>query len=115
MAAAADDGRWARALEPGGEKRVAGRAVGEVLGVPVPFIGSEAVGAGARPAAVNGAVSSGGGNGEGKRGVEEMKGAVVPIHFATGGEGCYVGKVSRRQRHSARRRWLGLWLKEGEE
>jgi hypothetical protein len=71
MAAAADDGRWARAFEPGGEKRVAGRAVGEVLGVPVPFIGSEAVGAGARPAASNGAVrvgeEMGRGNGESRR------------------------------------------------
>jgi hypothetical protein len=32
MAAAADDGQWAHALEPGEEKRVAGGAVGEVAG-----------------------------------------------------------------------------------
>jgi hypothetical protein len=30
MAAAADGGRWARAMEPRGEKRVAEGAVGEV-------------------------------------------------------------------------------------
>jgi hypothetical protein len=32
------------------------------------------VGAGPRPTAINGAISCGGGNGEGKRGVNEMKG-----------------------------------------
>jgi hypothetical protein len=36
--------------------------------------GTEAVGAGGRPTAINGTVSCGGGNGEGKRGVSEMKG-----------------------------------------
>jgi hypothetical protein len=41
MAAAVDGGRWARVLELGGEKRVAGGPVGEVAGVPVPFIGPE--------------------------------------------------------------------------
>jgi hypothetical protein len=30
--AAVDGGRWARVLEPGGEKRVAGGVVGEVAG-----------------------------------------------------------------------------------
>jgi hypothetical protein len=61
---------------------------GVALGVP--FIRPEterwAV-KGARPAAINGAISSGGGNGEGKQGVGEMKGVVVTFHFATGGEG----------------------------
>jgi hypothetical protein len=32
MAAAADGGWWAHVLEPGGEKRVAGGAVGDVAG-----------------------------------------------------------------------------------
>jgi hypothetical protein len=32
MAAAADGGRWAHVLEPGGEKRVVGGAMGEVTG-----------------------------------------------------------------------------------
>jgi hypothetical protein len=41
--------------------------------------------------AINGAVSSGGGNGEGKQGAGEVKGAVPTIHFATGGEGMLCG------------------------
>jgi hypothetical protein len=61
---------------------------GVALGVP--FIGPEtrrwAV-EGARPTVINGGVSSGGGNGEGKQGVGEMKGAVITFHFATEGEG----------------------------
>jgi hypothetical protein len=60
---------------------------GVALGVP--FIGPEtgrwAV-EGARPTAINGTISSGGGNGEEKQGVGEMKGAVATFHFATGGE-----------------------------
>jgi hypothetical protein len=40
----------------------------------------------------NGTTISGGGeNGEGKRGVGEMKGVAVPIHFAMGGEGVLRG------------------------
>jgi hypothetical protein len=47
--AAADGGRWARAMEPGGEKRVAEGAVGEVDGGAGAFYraggeGAEAVG-----------------------------------------------------------------------
>jgi hypothetical protein len=36
-------------------------------------------------------ISGGGENGEGKWGVEEMKGAAAPIHFAMGGEGVLRG------------------------
>jgi hypothetical protein len=65
MVAAADGGRWARVLELGREKRVSGGAVGEVAGGVGAFYraggeGAEAVGEGARPAAINGAISSGG-------------------------------------------------------
>jgi hypothetical protein len=56
----------------------------------VPFIGPE-IGRwaveGARPATNNGAVSCGGGNGEGKQGVGEIKGVVATFHFAMGREG----------------------------
>jgi hypothetical protein len=45
--------------------------------------------------AVNGAFSSGGGNGEGKQGARKVKGAVAMIHFAVGGRGCCTGEVSR--------------------
>jgi hypothetical protein len=92
MVAAADGGRWARVLELGREKRVLGRAVGEVAGVSVPFIGPEARERrrsvrelGRQPLMVP--FRAGGGNGEGKRGAGEVKGAVVMIHYATGGEG----------------------------
>jgi hypothetical protein len=49
MVAAVDGGQWARVLELGGEKRVAGRAVGEVVGGAGAFymaggVGAEAVG-----------------------------------------------------------------------
>jgi hypothetical protein len=49
MAAAANGGRWARALEQGREKRVAGEVVGEVAGGAGAFYraggeGAEAVG-----------------------------------------------------------------------
>jgi hypothetical protein len=49
MAAAVDSGRWTHALEPGGEKRVAGGAVGELAGGASAFYrtggkGAEAVG-----------------------------------------------------------------------
>jgi hypothetical protein len=80
MAAAVDGGRWARVLELGGEKRVAGGAVGEVAGVPVPFIGPEAVREvvdrelGRRPLMAPFRVG------------EEMGRVVATIHFATGGE-----------------------------
>jgi hypothetical protein len=61
---------------------------GVALGVP--FIGRE-IGRwavkGARSAIVNGDILSGGGNGDGKQGVGEMKEAVAMFHFATGGEG----------------------------
>jgi hypothetical protein len=79
---------------------------GVSLGVPFigPETGGRAVGAGARPAAISGAVSSGGGNGEGKRGVREMKGAATPFHFSTGERrGCCIGKASRQRRRQTKK------------
>jgi hypothetical protein len=87
MVAAADGGRWTRVLEPGGVKRVAGGAVGEVAGGVGAFYRAGGGQLGAQLTAVNGAVSNGGGNGEGKQGAGEVKGAVAMIHFAMGGEG----------------------------
>jgi hypothetical protein len=53
--------------------------------------------------AVNGAFSSGGGNGEGKLGAREVKGAVAMIHFAMGGRGCCAGEVSRRRQQQTKK------------
>jgi hypothetical protein len=91
---------------------------GVALGVP--FIGPEtgwwAV-EGARSAAVNGAVLNGGGNGEGKQGVGEMKGAVATFHFPTGGEGvlCRGGEMATQSaRHSGSNQdGGGGWMTEG--
>jgi hypothetical protein len=91
---------------------------GVALGVP--FIGPEAgrwAVEGAWPAAVNGAVLSGGGNGEGKQGVGEMKGAVATFHFAMGGEGvlCRGGKTATQSTRcgSSNRDDGGCWMTEG--
>jgi hypothetical protein len=69
---------------------------GVALGVP--FIGPEtgrwAV-EGARPAAVNGAVLSGGGNGEGKQGVGDMKGWWRRFTLPREGRGCCAGEARR--------------------
>jgi hypothetical protein len=76
---------------------------GVALGVP--FIGPEtgrwAI-EGARPATINGAVSSGGGNGEGKQGVGEMKGRWRRFTFPWEGRGCCAGEARRLPKaHSA--------------
>jgi hypothetical protein len=77
-------GKGYGAVECGGGVGAFYRAIGE---------GVEAVGAGARSMTISGAISSRGGNGEGKRGVGEMKGAVAPFHFSTGeGRGCCTGE-----------------------
>jgi hypothetical protein len=93
MVAAADGGRWARVLELGREKRVSGGAVGEVAGGVGAFYraggeGAEAVGEGARPAAINGAISSGGrkwGGETGSRGGEGGSGDDSLCHGRGGG------------------------------
>jgi hypothetical protein len=59
------------------------------------------------------AISGGGGNGEGKRGVGEMEGAAASFHFSRW-RGCCAGEVSRRRRHLARRRQLDLRPEEEE-
>jgi hypothetical protein len=91
-------GGGGRAFGAEGEKREAGGAVGEVAGVSVPFIGPEARERrrsvrelGRQPLMVP--FRAGGGNGEGKRGAGEVKGAVVTIHYAMGGEGCCSGEA----------------------
>jgi hypothetical protein len=76
-----------------------------------PFIGlgrrwraGKAIGVGARPTAINGPVLSGGGNGEGKLGVGEMKGATF--------QGSVGGKLMMEQSSGAARhaRWQhDLW------
>jgi hypothetical protein len=45
------------------------------IGLGMRWSGGQAIGVGAWSTAINGAISSGEGNGEGKRGVGEMKGA----------------------------------------
>jgi hypothetical protein len=85
---------------------------GVALGVP--FIGPEtgrwAV-EGARSKAVNGTILSGGGNGEGKQGVGEMKDAMVTFHFAMGGEG--VLRWGGETATQSTRRGGGYWMTEG--
>jgi hypothetical protein len=64
----------------------------------------------------NGATVLGGeGNGEGKRGVGEVKGRWRRFTLPRVGRGAVLGKVSRRQRRSAGRRLPGLRPEEGEE
>jgi hypothetical protein len=67
--------------------------------------GAEVVSAGARPTAINGAVSSRERNGEGKRGVEEMKG--VDFQGSVGGEPM---EEQRDGRAGDARRQRDLWL-----
>jgi hypothetical protein len=91
---------------------------GDALGVP--FIGSETgrwVVVGARPTAVNGTILSGVGNGEGKQGVGEIKGAVAMFHFATGGVGVLRpgGEMATQsaRRGGSNRDGGGCWMTEG--
>jgi hypothetical protein len=91
---------------------------GVTLGVP--FIGLDIgrwVVEGAQPTAVNGAVSSGGVNGEGKQGVGEMMGVVATFHFTTGGEGVprWGGETAtqRARRDGSNRDGGDCWMIEG--
>jgi hypothetical protein len=86
----------------------------------VPFIGLETGRwevEGAQSAAVNGVISSGGGNGEGKQGDGEMKGVMTTFHFATGGEGVlHRGGETATQsarRGGSNRDHDGCWMIEG--
>jgi hypothetical protein len=66
---------------------------------------------------INGAVLSGGGNGEGKQGVWEMKGVVATFHFATEGEGLLRrgGEMATQSvwRDGSNRDGRGCWMTEG--
>jgi hypothetical protein len=91
------------------------------VALEVPFIGPETGRwpvEGAQPAAVNGAVFSGGGNGEGKQGVMEMKDAMVTFHFAMGGEGVLRqgGEMATQSSWRGGSNWNGggYWMTEGE-